>query len=185
MIPIENKKYADKVLNGEEVTFSFRFIDEKSLIMINTLILRILSSQGNIFLLETLITIIREIVFNAFKANLKRIYFEKSGIDINDSSKYNFVMKNFKEDYLYNLNKIEAEIATNEDYYIQINFEQKKDFLDISVFNNIQIVKEEYDRIMSRIQQSKISQNLAEAYNNVYDPTEGAGLGAGSDDFSS
>ncbi len=177
MIPIENKKYTDKLFNGEEVSFSFRFIDEKSLIQINTLILRILSSQGNIFLLETLITIIREIVFNAFKANLKRIYFEKSGIDINDSSRYSSVMKNFKEEYLYNLNDLEPEIETNNDYYIQVNFRQKKDFLDISVFNNIQLVKEEYDRIMSRLQQSKISLNLADAYNNVYDPTEGAGLG--------
>lgn len=177
MIPIDNKKYTDKILSGEEVSFSFRFIDEKSLILINTLILKILSLQGNIFLLETLITIIREIVFNAFKANLKRIYFDKSGTDINDSAKYKSIMKNFKEDYLYNLENIESEITTNQNYYIQISFEQKNEILKISVFNNVQIVQEEYDRIISRIQQSKISQNLADAYNDVYDPTEGAGLG--------
>lgn len=177
MITIDNKKYAEKILSGEEVTFSFRFIDERSLILINTLILRILSAQGNIFLLETLITIIREIVFNAFKANLKRIYFDNSGIDINDSSKYLQIMQNFKEDYLYNLEEIESEVTTNQNYYIQITFEQKDGILEISVFNNVKIVKEEYDRIMSRIQQSKISNNLAEAYNDVYDPTEGAGLG--------
>lgn len=177
MINTDNKKYAEKILNGEEVTFSFRFIDEKSLILINTLILRILSAQGNIFLLETLITIIREIIFNAFKANIKRIYFDKSGIDINDSSKYELVMKNFKEDFLYNLDDIESEITTNQNYYIQITFEQKDGLLNISVFNNVQIVKEEYERIISRINQSKISQNLADAYNDVYDPTEGAGLG--------
>ncbi len=177
MINIDNKKYAEKILNGEEVSFSFRFIDEKSLILINTLILRILSSQGNIFLLETLITVIREIVFNAFKANLKRIYFDKSGADINDSEKYELIMQNFKEDYLYNLDAIEAEITTNQNYYIKITFEKKEGILDIAVFNNVQIVKEEYDRIMSRIEQSKISNNLADAYNDVYDPTEGAGLG--------
>jgi putative nucleotidyltransferase with HDIG domain len=177
MITIDNKKYAEKILNGEEVSFSFRFIDEKSLILINTLILRILSAQGNIFLLETLITIIREIVFNAFKANLKRIYFEKSGADINDSAKYEDIMLNFKEDYLYNLDEIEAEITTNQNYYIQISFEQKNGILFISVFNNVRIVPEEYDRIMLRIQQSKICNNLADAYNDVYDPTEGAGLG--------
>jgi len=177
MITIDNKKYAEKILRGEEVSFSFRFIDEKSLLLINTLILRLLSFQGNIFLLETLITIIREIIFNAFKANLKRIYFDKSGVDINDSSKYEIIMQNFKEDYLYNLDEIEAEITSNQNYYIQISFEQKNGILYISVFNNVQIVKEEYERIISRIQQSKISQNLAEAYNDVYDPTEGAGLG--------
>ncbi len=174
---IDNKNYSDKILNGEEVSFSFRFIDDKSLLLINTLILRVLSSQGNIFLLETIITIIREIVFNAFKANLKRIYFEKLNIDINDNSKYEFYMKNFKEDYLYNLSEIEPEITANQNYYIQVTFEQKENILNISVFNNVEIIQEEYERIRSRIEQSKISQNLADAYNDVYDPTEGAGLG--------
>jgi putative nucleotidyltransferase with HDIG domain len=177
MINTDNKKYAEKILNGEEVSFSFRFIDEKSLILINTLILKILSSQGNIFLLETLITIIREIIFNAFKANLKRIYFDKSGIDINDSAQYDQAMKNFKEDYLYNLDGIESEVTTNQNYYIQITFELTNELLNIEVFNNVQIVKEEFERITSRINQSKVSQNLADAYNDVYDPTEGAGLG--------
>jgi len=177
MITIDNKNYAERILKGEEVSFSFRFIDDKSLILINTLILKILSSQGNIFLLETLITIIREIVFNAFKANLKRMYFDKSGIDINDSTKYELIMQTFKDDYLYNLDEIETEITTNQNYYIQISFEQKDEILYISVFNNVQILQEESDRIMSRIKQSKISQNLADAYNDVYDPTEGAGLG--------
>lgn len=177
MIIIDNKNYAEKILKGEEVSFSFRFIDEKSLILINTLILKILSAQGHIFLLETLITVIREIVFNAFKANIKRIYFEKSNIDIHDTVKYETAMQNFKEEYLYNLDEIENEITTNQNYYIKITFEQKEEILSISVFNNVQIVNEEYDRIMSRIQQSKISQNLADAYNDVYDPTEGAGLG--------
>ncbi len=73
--------------------------------------------------------------------------------------------------------EIEAEITTNQNYYIQITFEQKEGILNIAVFNNVQIVKEEYNRIMSRIQHSKVSNNLADAYNDVYDPTEGAGLG--------
>ncbi len=177
MINIDNKHYAEKIINGEEISFSFRFIDDKSLILINTLILKILSAQGNIFLLETLITITREIIFNAFKANLKRIYFEKSGVDINDSSHYNSAMKRFKEDYLYNINSIEQEITSNQNYHIQISFGFRKGNLKISVYNNARIVKEEYERISSRIEQSKISNNLADAYNDVYDPIEGAGLG--------
>lgn len=177
MINIDNKKYAEKILNGEEVSFSFRFIDERSLILINTLILRILSSHGNVFLLETLITIVREIVFNAFKANLKRIYFDKSGADINNSARYQMVMQNFKEDYLYNLDEIESEVTINQKYYIRITFIEKEGILRISVFNNAKPVKEEFERITKRIEQSKKSQNLADAYNDVYDPTEGAGLG--------
>lgn len=177
MINIDNKNYAEKIIKGEEVSFSFRFIDDRSLMLINTLILKILAAQGNIFLLETMITIIREIVFNAFKANLKRIYFEKSGIDINDSAKYESLMKNFKEDYLYNITSIESEITSNQNYHIQITFGYKQGDLRIAVYNNAKIIKEEYDRISSRIEQSKISNNLAEAYNDVYDPIEGAGLG--------
>ncbi len=177
MLFTDGKTYSDRILKGEDVAFSLKFVDEKSLLMINAILVKILSSQGNIFLLETLITIIREIVFNAFKANLKRLYFIKSGVDLNDKEKYNLLMQNFKDDYLYKLNEIEEEITAQDDYHIQINFKKTENSLKVTVFNNVTIIEEEYNRIKTRLEQSKKYQNLADAYNDIYDSTEGAGLG--------
>lgn len=177
MLFTDGKTYSDRILKGEDVAFSLKFVDEKSLLLINAILVKILSSQGNIFLLETLITIIREIVFNAFKANLKRLYFEKSGVDLNDKDQYALLMQNFKDDYLYRLDEIEEEVTSQENYHIQINFKKTENSLKVTVFNNVTIIEEEYNRIQTRLEQSKKYLNLADAYNDIYDSTEGAGLG--------
>lgn len=177
MLFADGKKYSDMILKGEDVAFSLKFVDEKSLLLINAILVKILSTQGNIFLLETLITIIREIVFNAFKANLKRLYFEKSGADLNNKAQYAALMENFKEDYLYRLDEIESEVSEQDNYRIQINFIKTDSSLKVTVFNNVRILDEEYNRIKTRLEQSKKYHNLAEAYNDIYDSTEGAGLG--------
>lgn len=173
----DGKKYSERILKGENVVLSLKFVDEKTLLLINSILVKILSNQGNIFLLETLITIIREIIFNAFKANLKRLYFEKSGVDLNNKDQYAVLMNNFKEDYLYRLDEIENEVNGQDNYQIQICFKKTDNSLTITVFNNVQIIEEEYNRIQTRLEQSKKYQNLADAYNDIYDSTEGAGLG--------
>ncbi|HOP29045.1 MAG TPA: HDOD domain-containing protein [Spirochaetota bacterium] len=177
MLFTDGKTFSDRILRGEDVAFSLKFVDEKSLLLINAILVKILSSQGNIFLLETLITIIREIVFNAFKANLKRLYFIKAGVDLNDKEKYDLLMQNFKDDYLYKLDEIEEEITAQDDYHIQINFKKTDNSLKVTVFNNVAIIEEEFNRIKTRLEQSKKYMNLADAYNDIYDSTEGAGLG--------
>ncbi|HPS59473.1 MAG TPA: HDOD domain-containing protein [Spirochaetota bacterium] len=167
----------EKIQKGDDITVSFKFIDEANLLKINAILLKILSRQGNVFLLETLITIIREIIFNAFKANLKRIYFEKSGVSINDTEKYDELMCSFKDDFLYNLDEIRSDILTQNRYHISVTFSRHGREINFSVFNNVTIIEEEFKRIRDRIEQSKNFQNLADAYNDVYDSTEGAGLG--------
>lgn len=166
-----------KIQNGDDITVSFKFIDETNLLKVNAILLKILSRQGNVFLLETLITIIREIIFNAFKANLKRIYFENSGVSITDTARYNELMATFKDDYLYNLDDIRSDILIQNKYHITVTFNRPGNLIHFSVYNNVTIIEEEYKRIRDRIEQSKNFQNLADAYNDVYDSTEGAGLG--------
>ena len=167
----------EKLQKGDDITVSFKFIDETTLLKINSVLLKILSRHGNVFLLETLITIIREIIFNAFKANLKRIYFENSGISITDTEKYDEHMAGFKDDFLYNLDEIRSDILMQNKYHISVTFNISGKQINFSVFNNVTIIEEEFKRIRDRIEQSKNFQNLADAYNDVYDSTEGAGLG--------
>ncbi len=166
-----------KIDKGDDITVSFKYIDESNLLKINAILLKILSRKGNVFLLETLITIIREIIFNAFKANLKRLYFENSGVSINDKERYDELMARFKDEFLYNLDEIRSDILIQNKYHITVTFSRQGNKIHFSVFNNVTIIEEEFKRIRERIEQSKNFQNLADAYNDVYDSTEGAGLG--------
>lgn len=177
LLVTEDNDISEKIQKGEDITISFKFIEENTLLKINAMLLKILSKQGNVFLLETLITITREIIFNAFKANLKRIYFEKSGVSITDTEKYDKTMAGFKDDFLYNLDEIRSDILSQNRYYITTKLIASGKNINFSVFNNVTIIEEEYNRIRARIEQSKNFQNLADAYNDVYDSTEGAGLG--------
>ena len=177
MATIDNEQYVQKILGGKKASYTFNFLDEESIILVNSIMLKILSVQGNLFLLETLITIVREILYNAFKSNLKRIYFKKHNTDIDDSTKYETLMKKFKDEILNRLDSIEDEIKSNTEHHITISFEMKDGFFIISVFNNVKIIKEEYERITFRIVQATVFNNLSEAYNDVYNSTEGAGLG--------
>ncbi len=173
----ETSDTTEKIQKGDDIVINFKFIDEVTLLKVNAILLKILSVQGNVFLLETLITITREIIFNAFKANLKRMYFERSGISITDTEKYDELMTSFKDDFLYNLEEIRSDILIQNKYYITTIFTRNDKEIHFSVFNNVTILEEEFKRIKSRIEMSKNFQNLADAYNDVYDSTEGAGLG--------
>jgi len=177
LLVTEDNDVIKKIQNGEEIRISFKFIDETTLLKINAILLKILSRRERVFLLETLITITREIIFNAFKANLKRMYFDNSGVSITDREKYDELMAKFKDDYLYNLDEIRSEVMMQNRYHITVTLSSKNSETDFTVFNNVTIIEEEYNRIRSRIEQSKNFQNLADAYNDVYDSTEGAGLG--------
>jgi len=176
MILIDDKNYPEKVLRGEDVTLTFKFIDESSLVLVNAILLKVLARMGNIFLLETVITIVREIIFNAFKANLKRMYFLSEGIDINDPELYEEAMIAFKDNFLYNLDSV-VSIVKASDYSITITFSVKENSFQLTVFNNVPIIQEEFNRIHMRIQKAEEYETLTDAYNDVYDPTEGAGLG--------
>lgn len=176
MTLIDDKNYPEKVLKGENVTLTFKFIDDSSLVLVNAILLKVLSRMGNIFLLETVITIVREIIFNAFKANLKRMYFLSEGIDINDTERYDEAMVSFKDNFLYNLDSVVSVVKAS-DYNITITFSVKDNSLSLNVFNNVPIIDEELKRINLRIQKADEYETLTDAYNDVYDPTEGAGLG--------
>lgn len=176
MILIDDKDYPEKIFKGEDVNFSFKFIDESSLVIVNAILLKVLARMGNIFLLETVITIVREIIFNAFKANLKRIYFLGKGIDINDPKAYDNGMISFRENFLNNIDSV-SQIIHESSYSITITFSLKNSILDVAVYNNVPIVDEEFKRINLRLKKAEEYESLTDAYDEVYDPTEGAGLG--------
>jgi hypothetical protein len=74
--------------SGEPVTIRFSYPAKETLVTINSFIAQLFSEHDRIFLLESVITIVREAVYNAIKANAKRIFFEASGRDITNSSEY-------------------------------------------------------------------------------------------------
>ncbi|OHD64594.1 MAG: hypothetical protein A2176_08905 [Spirochaetes bacterium RBG_13_51_14] len=177
MDDITNRKIiSKKIEKGEPIKLSFHYVNEKVLMILNSILAKILSKQDQIFLLNSVITILREIIINALKANAKRIFFLKNNIDINSETQYRKGMKQFKEDVVGEFESIEKDLRRS-DFYVHITFNVDSDTIHIAVTNNSPILPVELERINFRIQKAIAYNDFSEAYAEIEDDSEGAGLG--------
>lgn len=165
-----------KIDSNQPLKLKFQYIDESHLMLLNSIMVRYLSKKDYLYLLNSLNTILREIVVNALKANAKRVYFIKTGLDINNPGNYIEGMKQFKNNVIGEFDQIEADLK-NSDFYVKLIFEQTEKELLISLINNSPILPEELKRVTHRISKAIQYNDFSEAYAEVEDDTEGAGLG--------
>ncbi len=119
---------------------------------------------------------IRELAINAKKANTKRIFFQENNLDPKKSEDYELGMKTFKESMLkhqiHYLNKLKENSL-----YIKIEFLRYQSWASFAVKNNTEMLPEEWERIRMKIAQAKEYESLEDAFVEVMDDLEGAGLG--------
>jgi HD-like signal output (HDOD) protein len=161
---------------GKEVTIRFPYPSKETLRTVNSFVAQVLSSRDRIFLLETIITILRECIFNAVKANAKRIYFEQSQIDITDQVRYNQQISKFKEEVILNFSELQPVLSASQ-YKAEFTISPGADGFSIRIENNVPILPAEGERIRQRMQNALKYNDFSEVYDEMYDDTEGAGLG--------
>lgn len=170
------KSIIKKIELGEPIKISFKHINERVLMVINSILVKLLSRNDQIFLLNSVVTILREIIINSLKANAKRIFFIKNNLDINKEADYRKGMNRFKKDVIGVFENIEGDLKRS-DFFVEISFNYNADEIDIKVVNNSPILPEELERITFRIGKAIQYNDFSEAYNEIEDDTEGAGLG--------
>lgn len=119
---------------------------------------------------------LNELVTNAKKANTKRVYFSEKQLDINDINDYNTGMINFKTETLDNINHY-LELQKAKGLYIKLIMQAKHNEIKIEVKNNSELTPFEYKRIHDKIEKAHQYSSIEEAFSQVLDETEGAGLG--------
>ena len=119
---------------------------------------------------------IKELAVNAKKANTKRVYFEAKNLNIEDKEDYIKGMASFKEETMSNLNYW-LEQQKKKGLYIKFLFHPMGQNFRISIKNNVEITRKEQMRIYDRIARSRAFESLEEAFAEVLDDSEGAGLG--------
>ncbi len=172
----QKKEIEQKIKNGAPFDFRFKFASRDNVMFINTIMAKLLSKMDRIFLLNSIVTILREVVVNAQKANAKRIYFRIHDIDIKNAASYERGMANFKETVIGDFPSFEEKILQS-DYYINLNFTFNKEDLNIVISNNSPILPTELQRVNHRITKAIEFSDFSEAYAETEDDTEGAGLG--------
>ncbi|PJZ68467.1 HD family phosphohydrolase [Leptospira perolatii] len=162
----------------ENVPFHFKFhtlTEDIDTILARTLD-RFLLHLDIIYIRDSVFAALKETVSNTVKANVKRIYFRELQADIHDPLKYRSNIVGFKQTYLENKDKYDSLLHKN-NYVIVVSFIHNKEMIRIRVMNNVKLSLEETERINQRIGQAKTYTDLAEAFLENNDETEGAGLG--------
>jgi putative nucleotidyltransferase with HDIG domain len=119
---------------------------------------------------------VRELAVNAKKANTKRVYFIDEGLKIDVPEEYRDGMANFKKDTLNNIGRY-LMLQKEKGLYIKLLLTSKNDSIQIEVCNNSVISRAELMRVYDRIARSQQFRNMEDAFAQVLDDSEGAGLG--------
>jgi len=119
---------------------------------------------------------LKELTVNAKKANTKRVYFTEKGLKLDVQADYEKGMRSFKSDTLENIQHY-LDLQEQKDLYIKITFLIRNSILYLSVRNNVPIMPKELTRVYDRIARSRAFESMEEAFSEVLDDSEGAGLG--------
>ena len=173
---IKPDNYLELLSSKEDFYIQFKKFTEGVESQIIKMIHRFLENYDLLYYKDTVTSIIKVLISNAIKANLKRLYFESLKLDISNTKDYRKGMDNFKDDLFQKENEIIKSLQSSK-YIVRIKFGSKNDNLIISVINNSQILEAEFNKIKSRVTKAYRYKNISEAFTDVIDDSEGTGLG--------
>ncbi len=119
---------------------------------------------------------IHELAGNAHKANTKRIYFSKAGLDINNPDEYEKGMEGFKDSVMSNMNQYHRDLK-KAGLFLKFYFKKNGSILKLAIRNNVPLTVQEEEKINNKFKIAEESTNLAATYPVLEDYSEGAGLG--------
>ncbi|NPV39172.1 hypothetical protein BREVNS_0031 [Brevinematales bacterium NS] len=127
--------------------------------------------------IDPIYSCVKELVVNATKANLKRVFFLKNHLDINNMGEYVNGLILFKE-MLDKLQYAEYEKMLKEhDLWVEFRANWHKEAIVFEVINNSEIIPIEEYRVRMKLKLAMEYTDLAQYYAEQMDTTEGAGLG--------
>lgn len=176
MPALNTTRLISEIEQGKPAKILFHYHTEEILKSIDGIFARLLGKMDIIFLLDAIVTVIREIIVNAIKANSKRLHFEELHLDITNPESYEKGMNSFKDEALDDTKGIEQKLKKS-DYRASLSITRENQGLKIKVTNNAGIHPKELDRINLRIEKAKKYSDFTDAYDEIHDDSEGAGLG--------
>ncbi len=176
MIASKTSQLATQFDRGETVCLSFHYYNRFNITFLNSLITKILSRNNLVYLRDTVITVLKEIIVNAVKANSKRFFFQMSNLDIRDMNDYNEGMRDFKSFIVAQKEMIESELKKS-NYRVKIYLKKADGGCIIYVRNNTDMLPEEAQRVRDRLEKARQYKDFSEVYEDLSDDIEGEGLG--------
>jgi len=173
---IDQKKVVHAARNGIPLVIVTHTLPPQTEADLEEILSLFLDELGQAALKDHLSYCLRELTGNAKKANTKRVYFEERGLDLENPEQYERGMKTFKVDTLGDITRY-LEIQEQRNLSIKVAFLIRNRTLYLSVRNSAAITPKEMTRVFDRVARSRAFESMAEAFDEVLDDSEGAGLG--------
>ncbi len=169
------EKLKQRVTGKSDIEITFRYITDEDLQQIYSLLQLILQKIGKIYLCEYIFMMLKEILVNSIRASAKREYFARNSLDPENPEDYKTGIIRFKNEIILNWSE-HVGFLNRSQFFIVLRFKFDKG-ITIEVINNSPLVEYERSRINARLTTADKYKNILEAYNDLSDSQESAGLG--------
>ena len=173
---VDEEKIKKAIQSGLPLTITTYTLPKEIETYIEKVIESFLKHMNQLKLKDYIVYCVQELVVNAKKANTKRIYFNELGLDINNDDDYKKGMETFKEQTISNINYY-LQLQKEKGLYIKVILQLKRNTIKIDIRNNVTATKTEQLRIHDKMARSRQFDSLEDAFTQVLDDSEGAGLG--------
>jgi len=120
--------------------------------------------------------VLNELVMNAAKANAKRLYFKKSGLDINNAGDYEKGMKTFRKDVLNDLGAFGEELIENKNF-VNITIKSDGTTINVRIINNSPMLNVEKSSINEKLSIAHGFDDITDLFSQSFNSSEGRGFG--------
>jgi putative nucleotidyltransferase with HDIG domain len=173
---VDEESIKKNIRSGMPVTITTYTLPRETEIYIASILAVFLRFAGHEDLHDYIEYCVHELSSNAKKANTKRVYFAEKKLDIDNPNQYKYGMIDFKKDTLNNMPHY-LQLQKDKGLYIKVNILYVNDAIQIEVRNNVALAKAEALRIHDKLARSRRFDSLEDAFSQVLDDSEGAGLG--------
>ncbi len=169
--------FKNAIKQEKDFFIQFHQVTGETEALITRIVHRYLQEYDILYIKDTIITIVKELINNAVKANLKRLYFSQKSLDIAQIEDYRTGMETFKEETYQDDIDIYLEKLEKSKLVVRVAFKTSDEHIHINVINNIPILDQELKKINARVNKAYKYKDISEAFEDVLDDSEGAGLG--------
>lgn len=168
----------DRAVNeGRTISLVTWILSDYGEFLLHHIAATILQRFGRSELLDMIYPAAKELVINATKANMKRVFFAEQGLDATNPDEYDQAMSQFKEKLTESMILNHRQDFKERDYKVTVTFYYNDHVLNIKVKNNFPLLPREEERIREKFKRARSFTSLLDFYMAHGDDTEGAGLG--------
>jgi putative nucleotidyltransferase with HDIG domain len=169
-------KLKDIVNNSDSLEYRYTFIDDNDMRYIFATLKHISAKIGKPYLCDYVFVILKEVLINAVRACSKRHFFTLNDFDLLDPNSYSMGMEKFKDEIVLNWSE-KKDYLKDSKYFVKLRFVYQNDSLIMEVINNTSLIPQEIDRISTRLNAAEKYNSILDAFQDVSDSQESAGLG--------